>query len=321
MNSHAIRHILRQHRSFLFATLLCLLFSPSILAQPRKAAALRPITVVTEPRSTVWIDGVRYGVTDDSGRLEISGIPAGVRSIRVRGAGFAEANQSLPATARGEVSIKLTKTTDEADLAFQSGETLVGVDREKAIGEYNRAIKLRPRHFAAHLALARAYSDRGEIENAYKALQSAKRIRPTDAEATAVEGRLLKDGGDEAKAIAAFKRAITLGKGFQPEAYTGLGLLYKERAENAGGSSDFESERANYDESIKHLATAVKQLGSSPDAMVVYQLLGLIYERQKRYREAISLYEDFLQLFPNTSEAGAVESFIVQIKKQMAEQQ
>lgn len=316
MNLHAICY---RRRTFLLAFLLCLLCSPTILAQARKGAALRPVTVVTEPGSTVWIDGVRYGATDDNGKLEISGIPAGIRSIRVRAQGFAEVNQSLPATARGDVVIKLTKTADEAELAFQSGESLVGVDREKAIAEYNRAIKLRPKYFAAHLALARAYSDRGEIEKAYKALQNAKRIRPTDPEAAAVEGRLLKDSDEEAKAIAAFKRAITLGKGFQPEAYTGLGLLYKERAENAGGSSDFEAERANYDESIKYLATAVKQLGSAPDAMVVYQLLGLIYERQKRYPEAIALYEDFLELFPNTSEAGAVESFIVQIKKQMAE--
>jgi regulator of sirC expression with transglutaminase-like and TPR domain len=49
------------------------------------------------------------------------------------------------------------------------------------------------------------------------------------------------------------------------------------------------------------------------------QLLGLIYERQEKFTEAIRLYEEFLRLFPDSSEAGAVESFIVQIKKQMAQ--
>ena len=37
----------------------------------------------------------------------------------------------------------------------------------------------------------------------------------------------------------------------------------------------------------------------------------------KSYKEAIALYEEFLRLFPDSSEAKTVESFIVQIKKQM----
>jgi tetratricopeptide (TPR) repeat protein len=283
------------------------------------STATRSITIVTEPASTVWIDGVRYGTTDDKGRLEIASALPGIRSLRVRAPGFAEVTRSLPAATRGELAVKLVKTTDEAELAFQSAEAQTTIDREKAIAEYRRAIKLRANYPDAYLGLARAFSERGDIEEAHKAIQSAKRLRPANAEVTAVEGRVLKDGGEGEKAIAAFKRAIVLGKGFQPEAHTGLGLLYKDRAENSGGSGDYEGESANYDESAKHFAIAVQQLGSAPDAIIVYQLLGLIYERQKKYKEAIALYEEFLRLFPNSSEAGAVESFIVQIKKQMSE--
>lgn len=286
-------------------------------AQVRKP--LRSIAIVSEPGATVWIDSVRYGTTDDKGRLEISSVLPGTRSLRVRLQGFAEVTRSLPATTRGEVTVKLAKTTDEAELAFQSAEVQTTIDREKAIAEYRRAIKLRPNYPDAYIGLTRAYSERGDIEEAIKALQNAKRLRPTSAEVSAVEGRVLKDGGEEEKAIAVFKRAITQGKGFQPEAHTGLGLLYKDRAENAGGSGDYETEAANYEQAIKHLGIAVQQLGSAPDAIIVYQLLGLIYERQKRYKEAITLYEEFLRIFPNTSEAGAVQSFIVQIKKEMAQ--
>jgi tetratricopeptide (TPR) repeat protein len=288
-----------------------------ISAQAKKP--LRPIAVITEPSAKVWIDGVFYGTTDDKGRLEIASVLPGVRSLRVRANGFAEVTRSLPATTRGDVNVKLAKTTNEAELAFQSAETQTTIDREKAIAEYQRAIKLRPNYPDAYIGLTRAYSERGDIEAAHKALQSAKRLRAANAEISAVEGRVLKDGGEEAKAIAAFKRAIVQGRGFQPEAHTGLGLLYKDRAENAGASGDLETEKSNYDEAVKHLALAVDQLGSAPDAMVVYQLLGLIYENQKRYKEAIALYEEFLRLFPNSSEASAVESFIVQIKKQMSE--
>lgn len=308
----------RSRRRLVLLIAICFVASTGILAQARRSTPLRSITVVTEPASTVWIDGVRYGVTDDQGRLVISSVLPGVRILRVRTAGFAELTKSLPAASRGDVVIKPVKKADEAELAFQSAETQTTVDREKAIAEYKRAIKLRPGYVEAHIGLARAYSERGDIENAFKSIQTAKRLRP-NAEALAVEGRLLKDSGEEDKAIATFKRAIALGRGFQPEAHTGLGMLYKDRAENAGGSGDYHGENANYDEAARHLAVAVDQLGSSPDAMVIIQLLGLIYERQKKFKEAIALYEDFLRLFPNTSEAGAVESFIVQIKKQMNE--
>ena len=296
----------------------CLLLVGGALAQGGKPAH-RSITIVTEPAATVWVDGVRYGVTDDTGRLQISSVPSGVRSLRVRANGFSEVSKPLPAATRGDVNVKLVKTLDEAELAFQSAEAQTTVDREKAIAEYLRALKLKPKYFEAYIGLARAYSERGDIENAYKSLQAAKRIRPTDAEATVIEARILKDSGEEDKAIVTFKRAITQGRGFQPEANTGLGLLYKDRAENAGGSGDYEQEAANYNEAAKYLGVAIKQLGSAPDAVVVYQLLGLIYEKQKKYKEAIALYEDFLRLFPDVSEAAAVQSFIVQIKKQMAE--
>ena len=97
-------------------------------------------------------------------------------------------------------------------------------------------------------------------------------------------------------------------------------MLYQERAEAAGADGDSTAEEKNYSESAKSFAMAVKQLGSGADAPTIYQLLGLVYENQKKYNEAIALYQTFLRLFPDSPEASAVESFIVQLKKQMAEQ-
>ena len=311
----------RRLRSSLRSSLLLisLVIVVSISATGQIKPDLRSITVITEPNATVWIDDTRFGTTDDNGRLKIASLPAGIRSLRVRAQNFSEVRRSLPATARGDITVALTRTTDEAELAFQAAEQATTVDRQKAIAEYQRAIKLRGNFPAAHLGLARMYAETGDHEKALKAVRTAKRLKPGYAEASAVEGRLLKETGQEDKAIATFKRAITEGRGFQPEAYTGLGLLYKDRAEAAGGEGDYDGEKANYAEAAKNLSIAVKQLGSAPDAIVVIQLLGLIYERQEKYSEAIRLYEDFLKLFPDSSEAGAVESFIVQIKKQMAQ--
>ena len=279
-----------------------------------RANCARAITVITEPNATVWLNGVNYGTTDENGKLILKPIPAGAQTLRVRADGFKEATQNLTAAQKGDVKIALTKTTDEAELAFQQAEA------EKSAELYRKVIKLQPKNAEAHLGLARILADEGLLDEALKAIANARKARPVYPEASAVEGRIYKTEGDEEKAIASFKRAIREGKGFQPEAHTGLALLYKDRAEFAGGAGDFEAEEANYEEAVKWFAPAVKQLAGAPDAIVIYQMYGLVYEKMKRPKEAIKVYEDFLKTFPDTSEAAAVQSFIVQLKKQMSDQ-
>lgn len=277
----------------------------------------RSITIISEPSSVVWIDGVRFGKTDKDGRLTIPTVSAGTHTIRVRADGFKEKIQPLTAVQKGDVKVTLVKTTDEAELSFQEAERLTTVDRERSAAAYRKAIKARPNYPDAFLGLARVLLEAGDTEAAATAITSARKLRPGFAEASAVEARIQKESGDEAKAIAVFKRAITEGKGFQPEAYAGLGLLYKEKAETAGNSGDFDGENTNFSESAKYLKTALKQLSGAPDAMVIYQLLGLIYEQQKRHTEALALYEEFLRIFPDSAESTAVRSYIVQLKKEM----
>ena len=277
----------------------------------------RSATIATEPNASVWLNGVAYGKTDGGGKLEVKNVPAGVQKIKIRADGFKEVTKALVA---GNTQIALTKTTDEVELAFQEAERLSLLDRSNAAEAYRKVIKLKPAHVDAAIGLARILSDAGDFEGANAAIRSAVKIAPRNADAAAVDGRIQKLSGDEVKAIAAFKRAIALGGGFQPEAYTGLAMLYQERAEAAGADGNIAEEEKNYAEAAKNFAIAVKQLGTGTDAPTIYQLLGLVYEKQKKYKEAIALYETFLRLFPNSPEATAVESFIVQLKKEMDEQ-
>ena len=304
-------------------TVFASMYSSSVYSQvskPTASSSFRTVRIVTQPGASIWIDGVLYGKADTTGTILIKTVAAGAHSLRVRLDGYKEQTQALTAVQRGDVSVTLAKTTDEAELSFQLAERLSASDREKSADAYRKAIKLRPNYPDAYIGLARVLAETGDLDEAKAAIVTARRLRAGFAEASAVEGRILKDNGDEAKAIAAFKRAITEGKNFQPEAYAGLGLLYKEKAEGIGGTGDFDEETANYTEAGKNLRSAIKQLSGAPDALIIYQLLGLIYERQKKYAEAISLYEEFLRIFPNSVEATAVRSFIVQIKKDMASQ-
>ncbi|MBX3298129.1 MAG: tetratricopeptide repeat protein [Acidobacteria bacterium] len=289
---------------------------PSV--RPAPAPAMRSITVVSEPSAVVWIDGVRYGRTSREGKLTISTISPGPHTVTVRADGFKQVSQPLTTATKGEIRITLVKTNDIAELAFQEGERLMSSDRDKAIEAYGRAIASRPAYPEAHVALARAQIENGDLDEAAQSIASARRYRPGYAEASAVEGRLFKEKGEEAKAIASFKRALSEGKTFQPEALTGLGLLYKERGEGFGASGDYESEKKSYTEAARYLRTGIKQLSGAPDAMVLYQILGLLYERMENFRDAISTYEEFLRVFPDSAEATAVRSFIVQLRKQMS---
>jgi tetratricopeptide (TPR) repeat protein len=288
-------------------------------AKPASQTA-RSITVVTEPNAIVWIDDIRRGATDASGKLVIKTVPGGVRKLRVRADGFKEAAQALTAAQKGEVKVALVKTTDESELAFQQAEASAASDREKSVELYRKAFKLRPKFAEAQLGLARVLLDNSDNEEALKAIREARKIKPVYPEASAVEGRIYRSEGDDEKAIVAFKRAIREGKGFQPEAHTGLGLLYKERAEGFGSSGDLEQEKINYDLAAASLKTALQQLSGAPDAEVIYQMLGVSYEKQHKYAEAIKIYEEFLRVFPDSTEASAVRSFIVQAQKQMKEQ-
>lgn len=301
----------------LFVSLVLVLFfgSGAAIWSQRPSAPPRSIVVVSKPNASVWLDGVLYGQTSEAGELSIGTVLPGQRSIRVRADGFKETRKVLLPTQKGRIVIDMIKTEDPAELAFQEGERQATQDRGKAVAAYEKALQLRPAYADAQIALARIFLAMGENDKAEKAIAGARKAKPGFAEASVVEGRLLKSIGEEDKAIASFKRAIKEAGGFQPEAYAGLGLLYKERAEEVGASGDLNVEAANYNEAAKNLALAIKQLSGAPDAVVIYQFLGLIYEQQKKAAQAIAVYEEFLKFFPGHPETEAFQSFIDQLKK------
>lgn len=301
---------------FAFVLMAIFIFAvDSTFAQKRKPAnsAVRIITVVTEPKSKVWIDGVFRGETDDEGKLIIKPVMNGTRKIRVRADGFREVNKNLLARRRGNLPIKLVKTNDKAELAFQEAETLVSKNKSQAVELYRKAISLRPKYANAQLGLARVLSGMGDYEGALKAVADARKIRPVFPEASAIEGRVYKEMTEYDKAIDSFDRAIKEGKGFQPEAHTGLALLFKEEAESAKADNDDEDEKYYYGEAAKSFEKAIDQLSATES--VVYLFLGKIYEDMGNKKKAIAVYERFLRDMPDHSEATAVESFIDQLKK------
>lgn len=272
------------------------------------SVSTKSLIVRTQANAVVWLDEVRRGVTDASGQLKIEKVTAGRHSLRVRASGFAEKVVALSPAQRGQLSVKLLPTTDEAELLFQQAEAAREAARDeearRAAAElYRQALSKRPRFAAARVGLARVLLDSNDYKAAYAEIDRAREARPNYAEASAVEGRVLRMDADNENAILAFRRAIREARGFQPEAHTGLALVYEELERN--------------DEAVAEFRAALAQLSDTEP--VIYQLLGALYEKMEKYKEAVAAYEKYLELAPEGSLAPAIRSIIEQLRRQASE--
>jgi cytochrome c-type biogenesis protein CcmH/NrfG len=276
---------------------------PTAPTAASRTSAPGVVNISTQPGAAVWVDEVRRGTADAEGKLQLK-LTSGRHSLRVRASGFAERTLALLPTQRGAVSAVLTKTTDEAELAFQQAE----VEREKgnnaqAIELYRKALKLRPRYAAAHLGIARALESQEEFDAALEEIAAARRDRPNYAEASAVEGRILRSLADYDGALNSYRRALREGRGFQPEAYAGMGIVHEDKGRNEEAADAFRK--------------AIAQLSDTEP--ILYELLGRNLERLERWKEAVAAYEKYLELAPTGAHASAINSIIDQLRKQAAE--
>ncbi len=285
-----------------FVVLLFLLVTPGVRAQSA-------LTITSEPNAIIWIDEIRRGTTDASGKLVITKISPGRHSVRVRANGFKETTAAL-LPGRRTLAVKLVPTTDQAELLFQQAETSRekardDPSREKAAEIYREAIKLRPAFPAARVGLARILLDLNQFKEAHAEIDAARRTRPSYPEASAVEGRIYREEAFDKEAIGSFRRAIREAGGFQPEAYVGLAKVYEDKGQ--------------FVQAVAEYRKAIAQLSDSEP--VIYQMLGAAYERMEKPKEAVAAYEKYLELAPNGSYAAAVRSILDQLKREAAGEQ
>ena len=276
---------------------------------PSTVRAQTALTITTEPNAIVWIDEIRRGTTDASGKLSVVKITAGRHSVRVRASGFKETVTPL-LPGRRALEVKLVRTTDQAELLFQEAETAREKARDdgalqKAADLYRQAVKSRPAYPAAQVGLARVLMDLNEFKDAHAAIEAARRTRPSYAEASAVEGRIYREEDFSDDAIRSFRRAIREGGGVQPEAYVGIARVLEDKGQFA--------------EAIVEYKKALAQLSDSEP--VIYQLIGAAYEKLEKPKEAVAAYEKYLQLAPNGSYAAAIRSILDQLKREAAGEQ
>jgi tetratricopeptide (TPR) repeat protein len=273
---------------------------------PAKSANL---TITSEPNAVVWVDDIRRGTTDASGRAQLSNVSAGRHTVRVRAIGFREASLPLVAGKRS-LAVKLVRSTDQAELIFQKAEEARekardDATRQEAARLYRDALNLRSAYPAARVGLARVLLDLNDYQSALNEIEAARRARPVYPEASAVEGRINREAAFTDEAIQSFRRAIREGRSFQPEAHVGLARVFEDQGK--------------YEEAIAEFRKALDQLSDSEP--VIYQLLGAAYEKQQKYKDAVTAYEKYLALAPNGSLAPAIRSIIEQLRRDAAGQE
>jgi tetratricopeptide (TPR) repeat protein len=290
------------------AALLLTVCGVAVLAQRKPipaATAGRTLTIVTEPNAIVWLDEIRRGTTDASGKLSLAKVSSGGHSLRVRAGGFKEVTMPVQAAQRGEIRVRLVRTTDEAELTFQQAETARETakddqSRQKSADLYRQALRLRPAFPYAHVGLARVLMDLNDSNGALAEIENGRRDKPVYPEASAAEGRIYRETGQTDEAIGSFNRAIRESHGFQPEAHVGLGRVYEDKGQ--------------YELAAREYQIAINQLSETEP--IIYQLLGAAYEKTGKNKEAVVAYENYLRLAPNGSLAPAVRSILEQLREQ-----
>jgi tetratricopeptide (TPR) repeat protein len=275
----------------------------SVAVAGQRRASSSSVVINTEPNAIVWIDEIRRGTSDASGRIELKVLP-GRHAVKVRANGFKEAAVPL-LPGRRTLAVKLVRTTDRAELLFQQAEEAREKARDDAAKEeaadlYRETLKLRPAFPAARVGLARLLLDLNKYQDALAEIDAARRVRRIYPEASAVEGRIHREAAFTDDAIASFRRAIREARGFQPEAHVGLARVLEEQG--------------NYVEAEAEYRKAIAQLSDSEP--VIYQMLGAAYEKQRKNKEAVAAYEKYLALAPNGSLAPAVRSIIDQLRRE-----
>ena len=93
-------------RAILAAQLLAL----AVLTAGFVHGQTRATTIVTQPGASIWIDGLYFGKTDESGRLKIRTPQARSHTVRVRADGFRETSKPLAAGAETAITLKARLT-------------------------------------------------------------------------------------------------------------------------------------------------------------------------------------------------------------------
>jgi protein O-mannosyl-transferase len=178
---------------------------------------------------------------------------------------------------------------------------------DRAIPEYQAALRLKPDFAEAHNNFGDAYSSQGQLDKAIPEYQAALRLKPDFAQAHYNLGLAYASQGQFDRAIPEYQAALRLKPDFA-EAHNNLGDAY--------------SSQGQLDRAIVEYQTALRL---NPHLVNAHYNLALAYRSQGQLDRAIAEFQTALRLQPNDAEAhynlGVAYSFQGQLDRAIVEYQ
>jgi len=171
-------------------------------------------------------------------------------------------------------------------------------DRKKGIAHLQRALKLYPDYFLAHLRLGVTYAEMGAFDRAVSPLRRACELNPRSTLSQVTLGMSLVELGQFDEAIEALKR----GKSLDPESVNAH--LYLGIAELQVGKMN---------EAEAHLRRAY-QLGGAQRAAVAHLYLASLYDHRGQYHRAADELEAYLNDVPRAKNAAKIRALIERLR-------
>ena len=158
-------------------------------------------------------------------------------------------------------------------------------DDDRAIAEFNEAIRLDPKFAYAYSSRGLAYDHKGDLGHADPDYNEAIRLDPKYAQAYFNRGNAYYQKGDDDRAIADYSEAIRLDPKFA-QAYSSRGLTYYQKG-------DLDHAIADYGEAIR----------LDPKYAYAYNNRGNAYYHKHDENRAISDYNEAIRLDPKYAQA------------------
>jgi eukaryotic-like serine/threonine-protein kinase len=198
---------------------------------------------------------------------------------------------SLASAATDAVMKALQIDPEQAPVLYSLGNMQYVTGRyEDATESLRHSLKIQPDNDEAHRLLGLVLAERGDLNAAVLEVQQAIRIRPLYWRNHTTLGYIYYRAGRYQDALAPYRRATEL----QPtnaNVFSSLGLMYHRLGRVNGRASDIDQAIGYYEHAVR--------LGPNPAA---YANLALAYYDAKRYREALSTYQEALRTDPMSVE-------------------
>jgi tetratricopeptide (TPR) repeat protein len=197
-------------------------------------------------------------------------------------------NRGLAYTATGDNDRAIADYNEAIRLAPEAAKAYLnrGVayrakgDNDRAIADFNDAIRLDPRAAKAYLNRGVAYADRGDNDSAIADYTEAIRLDPNDAQSYFNRGTFYRANGDNDRAIADYNEAIRLDPVYA-DAYFNRGYAYRAKV-------DYEHAIADFGDAIR----------LDPNDATAYISRGATYNAKGDNHRAIADYTEAIRINP-----------------------